>query len=119
MNCDGAKTEILKSLSCTIPVSVLRESPFSLPWGSAVVAKVLAINSLGTSDYSQNGNGAIILTKPDPPSSVTEDISLKSPTNIGIFWTAPAFNGGAEISDYLISIAKLDEDFSVTPIVVT
>jgi hypothetical protein len=43
---------------------------------------------------------------------------LKSETTLGITWTAPTLNGGAEITDYLISIAKTDEDFTATPIVV-
>ncbi len=77
--------------SCTIPVSVLRETPFSLPWGSTVIAKVLATNSLGSSGYSQNGSGANIITKPDAPTSLTEDTSIKSPTTLGITWTAPIF----------------------------
>ena len=105
--------------SCTIPVSVLRETPFSLPWGSTVIAKVLATNSLGSSDYSQNGSGAKIITKPDAPISLTEDTTIKSPTILGISWTPPTFNGGTPITNYLISIAKFDEDFSATPVDVT
>ena len=104
--------------SCTIPVSVLRETPFSLPWGSTVITKVLATNSLGSSDYSQNGSGAKIITKPDAPISLTEDTTIKSPTILGISWTPPTFNGGTAITDYLINFAKSDEEFSATPIVV-
>ena len=105
--------------SCTIPISVLRETPFSLPWGSNVIAKILATNNLGSSGYSQNGSGANILTKPDAPTSLAEDTLLRSPTTLGINWISPTFNGGAPITNYLISIAKSDEDFSTTPIVVT
>ncbi len=79
---------------------MLRETPFNLPWGSNVVAKVLAINSLGSSDYSQNGSGANILTKPDTPTSLTEDTRLRSPNTLGITWITPTFNGGAPITDY-------------------
>ena len=50
---------------------------------------------------------------------VREYTSLKSPTTLGITWIAPTFNGGTSITNYLISIAKSDEDFSATPNVVT
>ena len=78
----------------------------------------MATNSLGSSDYSQNGSGGKILTIPDAPTSLVEDITLRSPTSLGISWTAPTFNGGAAILDYLISLAKIDEDFTDPPIVV-
>jgi hypothetical protein len=89
-----------------------------LPWGTRATVKVLATNNLGSSDYSQNGVGPIILTKPDT-AKLVEDTSLRSPTTLGITWTAPTFNGGAAITDYLITFAKKDEDFSTTPTVVT
>jgi hypothetical protein len=54
-------------LSCAIPIEKLIVSPYSLPWGSQVFAKVRAINIIGPSEYSQQGNGAIILTNPDAP----------------------------------------------------
>jgi hypothetical protein len=45
-------------------------SPFNLPWGSSIFATVTATNTVGTSAISQAGNGAIILTNPDPPQNV-------------------------------------------------
>jgi hypothetical protein len=38
--------------SCTIPVTSLKSAPFSLPWGSSVYAKVIAINLYGNSQVS-------------------------------------------------------------------
>jgi len=38
---------------CKIPVTVLRSSPFSLPWGSSVYAKVIAFNLYGNSLQSE------------------------------------------------------------------
>jgi hypothetical protein len=35
--------------SCTIPVAVLKETPFSLEWGSSVFTKVVATNQYGSS----------------------------------------------------------------------
>ena len=51
--------------TCTIPVTALRESPFSLAWGSSVYAKVVAKNLYGSSLGSSAGNGAVITTTPD------------------------------------------------------
>ena len=57
--------------------------------------------------------------KPDSPTNLSENTLLRSPTTLGIIWTAPIFNGGAEITDYLITFAKKDEDFPTIPTVVT
>jgi len=84
---------------------VLRDLPFRLPWGSSIYANLKAINSYGNSILSLNGNGAIITTNPDSPTSLTEDILLRTPTTLGITWSAPLFTGGASIIDYRISIA--------------
>jgi len=111
--CDGSLTEIILETACTIPVSVLRDSPFNLPWGSSVVARVLATNNYGSSDYSLNGNGAIIITSPDAPTSLAENTLLRSPTTLGIKWTAPSFTGGTSIIDYRINIAEVDGNFAV------
>lgn len=75
--------------SCSIPASVLRAAPFSLSWGSSVVTKVLATNDFGSSDYSKIVSGAKLITKPDAPTSFVEDSSLRSPTTLGMTWTAP------------------------------
>jgi len=46
---------------------VLRESPYNIGWGSSIHAIITATNFYGTSVVSDDGNGAIILTVPDPP----------------------------------------------------
>ncbi len=48
-----------------------------------------------------------------------EDDTLRSLTTLGIKWKAPINNGGAEITDYLVSMAKSYEDFSAQPTTVT
>ncbi len=53
------------STTCTIPVTTLRASPFSLEWGNGVYAKVVAKNLYGSSLVSSVGNGAVITTTPD------------------------------------------------------
>ena len=70
VSCNGANAAVIASASCTVPISNLLVSPFNLPWGSSIFATVTATNTVGTSAISQAGNGAIILTNPDPPQNV-------------------------------------------------
>jgi hypothetical protein len=99
--------------TCTIPVASLRASPFSLEWGSSVYAKVVAINSYGNSLVSNEGNGAIITTTPDAPINLTENTLIRTKSTIGLTWSQAAFNGGAIVIDYRISIAQSGGDYSV------
>jgi hypothetical protein len=59
--------------SCTIPVTVLRGTPYDLEWGSSIFAKVIATNIYGDSLESEQGNGAIITTTPDQPTDLIEN----------------------------------------------
>jgi hypothetical protein len=86
--------------TCSIPVTTLRASPFSLPWGSSIYAKVFATNTYGNSVVSNENNGAVITTTPDPPISLAEDSTLRTKTTLGLTWSSPAFTGGAVIIDY-------------------
>jgi hypothetical protein len=53
-------------------VTILKDSPFNLPWGTNVFAKIVATNKYGDSGSSQAGYGAIITTYPDPPVNLAE-----------------------------------------------
>ena len=59
-----------------MPISVLKASPFSLDWGREVYAKVLATNLVGNSDYSIEGTGAVILTTPNAPVTLTNNVAV-------------------------------------------
>jgi hypothetical protein len=83
------------STACTIPASILRSTPFNLPWGSEIYAYVIAINSYGDSSESSGGSGAKILTKSDAPVSLRNDPSITNANRIGISWVKPEFNGGS------------------------
>lgn len=61
------------SQSCQVPVSVLKANPFNLEWGASIYVKVTAINVIGISEESDSGNGAVILTVPDPPVDFEND----------------------------------------------
>lgn len=55
--------------TCSVPISVLLGSPFYLKVNQSVYAKVLATNAIGSSAYSNAGNGAVITMSyaPDSP----------------------------------------------------
>ena len=101
-NCDMSSSVLT---TCTIPVAILRASPYSLEWGTSVYAKVIAINSYGNSLESPEGNGAVITTTPDAPTSVIEITAERTKSTLGLSWTAPVFTGGAVITHYRINIA--------------
>jgi hypothetical protein len=99
--------------TCTIPVTALRSSPYSLAWGSSVYAKVVAKNLYGSSIESSAGNGAIITTTPDAPINLTENTLLRTKSTLGLTWSKADFIGGAEIIDYRISIAQSGGSYSI------
>jgi len=59
-----------------IPLTTIVSYPYNLLQGDSVVAKVVAINSIGESAESPEGNGAVIVQEPDAPTSVTNDASI-------------------------------------------
>jgi hypothetical protein len=106
-------TTIRDQTECTIPVSSFKASPFLLPWGARIWAKVVAHNVYGNYGYSEEGDGAIITTFPDPPINLNETYVDRSPTTLGLSWEQAPFNGGAVIEDYRVSIAVHGEAFSI------
>lgn len=74
-----------------------------MAWGASVHGYVIAQNAYGVSDSSEVGNGAIILTRPDQPITVQENLEPKSGTSIGMTWAEGATNGGSEVIDYRVS----------------
>jgi hypothetical protein len=76
-----------------------------LAYGSSIFAKVIAINEKGASTESNPGNGAIIITYPDAPTTLAEDTSKRTASTLGITWVQAAFNGGATVTDYQVSMS--------------
>ena len=52
LNCKSNDPTVLATLSCTVPFSKLITSPYNLPYGSSVFARVTAANIYGTSETS-------------------------------------------------------------------
>lgn len=85
-SCDGTNSAIVTSVQCSIPSSILNAAPFNIGWGDSVWAKLSAINAYGESSMSLEGNGGIIITKPDPPRNIVEDIAERTLNSVGFYW---------------------------------
>lgn len=86
VSCDGTNPAVSGSRSCAVPIFTLKAAPFSLDWGVGVYAIVSAINVVGPSVYSSQGNGAILLTNPDAPLNLANVPSVTSATQVGLSW---------------------------------
>ena len=86
-SCNGSSAGIISATSCTIPISTIQASPFNLPWGASIYAKNTATNVVGTSDLANAGNGATILTNPDPPQTLVNISATTSASVIAFSWT--------------------------------
>ena len=68
--CSGLDPLVVSTRSCTVAISTLQASPFNLAWGASIYAKVQATNLVNSSDISNFGNGAVILTNPSQPTNL-------------------------------------------------
>ena len=96
-----------------MPISSLKSEPYSLPWGSSVYAKVLAMNLVGLSEFSDIGNGAIILTTPEAPQLLQNNVAITNKDQIGLTWYEPLNNAGTPVIDYRIWYAIQTEVYQV------
>ncbi len=73
-----------------------------IPEGATRHYRVYAINSIGASDPSNvaNATTGAAITRPGAPAELTATASGR--TQIHLFWTAPANNGGTAITGYRI-----------------
>jgi len=101
--CDGSQASIVSSLLCKIPLSALRVPPYSLTWGNLIYARVAATNVKGTSVFSEINAGTQMLTKPDAPFNLANDINRSSGKTITIVWNNGAEDGGTPVIDYIVS----------------
>jgi hypothetical protein len=100
INCNVSTT------TCTVPISVLQAAPYNLAWGASIYATVLATNLVGSSAESTPGNGALIVTNPDPPILLANSAVITSASVIALTWTAPVVGGGTAVLDYRVSWDK-------------
>ena len=66
--------------------------------------RVSAVNRIGVGDPSRVAGSTTDATVPDAPTGLTaNDVT---PTQIDLFWIAPAYNGGARITGYRIEVSE-------------
>jgi len=49
--------------------------PYNITWGSNIYVRISAINAYGESGFSVISSGTVLITKPDAPINIVEDIS--------------------------------------------
>jgi hypothetical protein len=103
VNCDGSVADIISALQCSLPLTVLGDTPYSLVSGDSIFAKIVAINFYGESAASDGGNGAIIAATPFAPINLLDSVDVTTAYIIGFTWSDGSSNGGYPIIDYRIS----------------
>jgi hypothetical protein len=114
--CNGADATVMANQNCTVPMSVLTQSPFSLTVNSSVYVIISATYSNGTyysltsssSTYTSTTTTTTYVS-PSPPGT---PVTSNSGTNIIITWTAPSI--GAPILNYTIMIATINGTWATT-----
>ena len=71
-----------------------------------------ATNVKGTSDESAVGGSATIIQVPDAPLTLTENTSERTPTSLGLQWTAGNSDGGSAILDYRVQSREVGGTYS-------
>ena len=72
--------------------------------------RISAINRVGVGDASRIAGSTTDATVPDAPTGlVANDVT---PTQIDLFWLAPAYNGGAPITGYRIEVSETGATWS-------
>ena len=114
VNCDGTDATIIANTQCTISISgTLKTAPYSLPWGSSVWAKVKATNIVGSSEFSVLGNGALILTVPPAPQTLSNNVAVTNKDQIGLNWYEGPNTSGAAVQDYRVWYKIEDDEYTI------
>jgi len=99
--CDGTDSAVLSGRTCTVPMSVLRASPFSLAFDALVAVRASARNSYGPGSTSDATTvGARIRREPDTMAAPVAVGTAEA--RIDLAWSAlsaPA-NGNSEVLAY-------------------
>jgi hypothetical protein len=101
------------ALQCTIPSIVLHATPYNLSWASHIYANLIASNVYGNSATSVVGNGAVIYAVPYPPVNLTEDMTKRTVTTVGLYWIDGSNNGGLSVVDYRVTISSSSGNYNL------
>jgi hypothetical protein len=95
---------------CTIPVDLLLGGDLVLEKGTTIKAKVYATSNFDNSGDSESGT-ALLAFVPDAPGQPESDREITSNTQVGLKWTAPAFDNGAPIQYYYVYYNTGNENY--------
>lgn len=74
VHCDGENDHyVIEAAQCEIPMLTLQQQPFALAIGQPVMLKVVTVNSVGDSQESLTGAGAVSAQEPDAPVNLARD----------------------------------------------
>ena len=115
--CDGADPSIVAARSCTIPLAVLRDPPFNLPFDAPIVATVGAHNTNGPPYDPQAYAGLASAPRAVGPRIQTAPVRMAAPTRgsltsesqLHITWTELTTHtetGGAQVTSYYLEWDK-------------
>lgn len=100
-HCNGSlDLGIVQNSYCEIPMTTLTASPFLLPQGRLIQARVTAKNSLGRSTYSSvNTGGVLAQLVPHKPPSAPQRNASTTPSQLVVNYPnlTGAFTGGSQI----------------------
>lgn len=66
-------------------------------------ARIIAENAYGNSTESEPGSGEKILTRPDAPLNLIENVSARTATSVSLSWSTGVNNGGSSVIDFTIT----------------
>lgn len=73
-----------------------------MEYGDSVFARLTAVNYYGSSQSSDSGNGASILTVPDAPINLRDVPAITTAYVVGLEWEVGQATGGTDVLDYRI-----------------
>lgn len=103
VDCPGTDVDLISNTQCTVQISTLKADPFSLEHEMPIYAKIVAINTIGESDASDQGTGSSIFVPevPGAPISLQPTPSEITRTQASFTWS-DSTNGGKPILSYKI-----------------
>ena len=81
---------------------MLTSLPFLLVKLDSIFARIVAVNVIGESQMSEEGNGASVVFKADAPYSLSRNDATTVAGTIGLTWAEGLSNGGSPVLDYTI-----------------
>jgi hypothetical protein len=65
-DCPSSGVDLIANTQCTIRISTLRAAPYLLQNGQSIYSKIIAINSVGSSELSDEGTGSSVFVPVTP-----------------------------------------------------